>query len=96
MAWPSFATVDDCKGLPPVFVSVNECDPLKDEGIEFYRKCVQAGVNAQCRIVAGTMHGGELVGAAMPEVSRETARSIASFAWGDAATVEFAIRKAAL
>lgn len=31
MAWPSFPTVEDCKGLPPVIVMVNECDPLRDE-----------------------------------------------------------------
>jgi acetyl esterase/lipase len=94
-AWPSFATVDDLKGLPPVFVSVNECDPLRDEGVEFYRKCSQAGVTSQCRIVMGTMHGGELLGS-MPDVARETARSMASFAWGEAAAIEFKLFKSAL
>ena len=86
--WPSFATIEDCKGLPPVIVVVNECDPLRDEGIDFYRKCMRAGVNAQCRIVVGTMHGGELLGS-MPEVSDETARSIAFFAFGNDAKFDF-------
>lgn len=47
-AWPVFASIDDLRGLPPVFVSLNECDPLKDEGLEFYRKCLQAGVPHYC------------------------------------------------
>ena len=33
----AFATEDDVKGFPPTVISVNECDPLRDEGIEFYR-----------------------------------------------------------
>ncbi|MDG2114124.1 MAG: alpha/beta hydrolase, partial [Actinomycetota bacterium] len=37
LAWPSFATTDDVAGLPPTIISVNECDPLRDEGINFYR-----------------------------------------------------------
>ena len=36
LAWPSFAEAEDVKGLPPVVISVNECDPLRDEGINFY------------------------------------------------------------
>ena len=37
LAWPSFATEDDVRGLPPTVISVNECDPLRDEGVDFYR-----------------------------------------------------------
>ena len=37
LAWPAFATEDDVAGLVPTVISVNECDPLRDEGIEFYR-----------------------------------------------------------
>src|SRR5579885_2280630 len=36
LAWPGFATVEDVRGLPPTMISVNECDPLRDEGINFY------------------------------------------------------------
>ena len=80
MAWPSFATVEDLRGLPPCMVSVNECDPLRDEGIAFYRKLVLAGVQAQARIVVGTPHGGELLGNC-PDIAIETARSISQWAW---------------
>lgn len=83
LAWPSFATVDDVTGLPPVVISVNECDPLRDEGINFYRLLLQAGVPATCRQVMGTIHGTEIFPMVCPEISRETARSIADFCRGD-------------
>ena len=79
MAWPSFATDDDVHGLAPTFISVNEADPLRDEGIEFYRLLVRAGVPARCRQMMGTIHGTEIFVAACPDVSRDTAASIAQF-----------------
>merc|ERR1712032_1631076 len=60
LAWPGFASVDDLVGLPPVMVVVNELDPLRDEGIRFYRRCLAAGTPAQCRVVLGTPHAGDL------------------------------------
>jgi acetyl esterase len=80
LAWPLFATVDDVVGLPPVVINVNECDPLRDEGIEFYRLLMQAGVPARCRQQMGTMHGTEIFTIACPDVSRDTARDVAAFA----------------
>jgi acetyl esterase/lipase len=79
LAWPSFATEDDVAGLPPTFISVNECDPLRDEGIEFYRLLLRAGVVTQCRQVMGTSHGTEIFAITCPDVSHETAASIARF-----------------
>ena len=79
LAWPGFATEEDVKGLVPAVISVNECDPLRDEGIEFYRTLLRAGVPAQCRQVMGTIHGTEIFSIACPDVSRETAGSIAQF-----------------
>jgi acetyl esterase/lipase len=79
LAWPSFATEDDVRGLVPTVVSVNECDPLRDEGIEFYRLLLRAGVPARCRQVMGTVHGTEVFAVACPDISRETAASIAQF-----------------
>ena len=79
LAWPGFATEDDVKGLPPTVISVNECDPLRDEGIEFYRLLLRAGVSARCLQVMGTIHGTEIFAVACPDVSRETASSIARF-----------------
>ena len=79
LAWPSFATEDDVRGLVPTVISVNECDPLRDEGIEFYRLLLRAGVPARCRQVMGTIHGTEIFSIACPDISRETAASIAQF-----------------
>jgi acetyl esterase len=44
--WPGFATAEDVRGLPRVVISVNECDPLRDEGINFYRLVIQSGGGA--------------------------------------------------
>jgi acetyl esterase len=79
LAWPSFATESDVEGLVPTVISVNECDPLRDEGIEFYRLLIRAGVPARCRQIMGTTHGIEIFAVACPEISRETAGSIAQF-----------------
>ncbi len=80
LAWPSFAGIDDVIGFPPTVVSVNECDPLRDEGINFYRLLLSAGVPARCRQVMGTMHGTEIFVIACPDISRDTARDMAAFA----------------
>lgn len=83
LAWPGFATEDDVRGLVPVVISVNECDPLRDEGINFYQLLLRAGVPARCRQVMGTIHGTEVMITACPDISRETAASIAHFCrWG--------------
>lgn len=80
LAWPAFASEDDVKGLPPTVISVNECDPLRDEGIEFYRLLMRAGVRARCRQVMGTVHGTEIFSIACPDISRDTAADLARFA----------------
>jgi len=79
LAWPAFATEADVTGLVPTVISVNECDPLRDEGIEFYRLLLRAGVPARCRQVMGTVHGAELISIAVPDIAEETAASIARF-----------------
>ena len=40
---------------------------------------LQAGVSARCRQVMGTVHGTEILPMLCPEISRETAASIAQF-----------------
>jgi acetyl esterase/lipase len=79
LAWPSFATPDHVKGFPPTVISVNECDPLRDEGVEFYRMLLRAGVSARCRQVMGTTHGVEIFAICCPEISRDTASDLANF-----------------
>jgi acetyl esterase/lipase len=79
LAWPSFATEEHVAGLVPTVISVNECDPLRDEGIEFYRLLLRAGVRARCRQVMGTVHGADILAMLVPDIAKETAASIALF-----------------
>ncbi|SPM36050.1 Acetyl esterase/lipase [Mycobacterium rhizamassiliense] len=75
------ATDADLKGLPPHVISVNELDPLRDEGLDYYRRLVRAGVPAVGRLVAGTCHGGDLIFAGvMPEVFAASVRDLSGFA----------------
>ena len=80
LAWPGFATIDDVRGLPSTVISVNECDPLRDEGLVFYRLLLAAGVPARGRQVMGTIHGTEIFVSACPDISRDTASDLANFA----------------
>ena len=81
LAWPWHASVDDLVGMPPHVISVNELDPLRDEGLDYYRKLVQAGVPTFCRTVNGTCHSGDLLmPGAMPEVYAASVRDLATFA----------------
>jgi acetyl esterase/lipase len=79
LAWPGFAAEQDVRGLVPTMISVNECDPLRDEGVNFYRLLLGAGVDARCRQVMGTIHGTEILPLLCPDISRDTAASIAEF-----------------
>jgi len=79
LAWPGFASAEDVAGLVPTVISVNECDPLRDEGIGFYRVLLEAGVSARCRQVMGTIHGTEIFPLTCPDISRDTARDLAAF-----------------
>lgn len=61
LAWPAFATVSDVVGFPPTVISVNECDPLRDEGIAFYRLLLRAGYRrgvARCSVLCTASNSG--------------------------------------
>ena len=66
LAWPLQASMEDLEGLPPHVISVNELDPLRDEGLAYYRKLLAAGVPALARTVHGTPHAGDLM---LPDVT---------------------------
>jgi acetyl esterase/lipase len=81
LAWPMHAQRADLEGLPPHVVSVNELDPLRDEGLVYFRKLLDAGVSAVSRTVNGTCHAGDCLFAdAMPDVVDATIRDIKGFA----------------
>jgi len=81
LAWPYHAEESELAGLPPHVISVNQLDPLRDEGLAYYRKLLQAGVSAVGRTVNGTCHAGDCIFAeAMPDVYQATIRDIKGFA----------------
>jgi acetyl esterase/lipase len=81
LAWPYHAETGDLAGLPPHVISVNELDPLRDEGLAYHRKLLRAGVSSVGRTVNGTCHAGDCIFAeAMPDVYRATIRDIKGFA----------------
>ena len=82
LAWPGFATADDVTGLPRTVISVNECDPLRDEGVNFYRLLNASGVPARCRTIMGTMHGTEIFPLVCPDITADGARDLAAFCRG--------------
>lgn len=59
LAWPINAGPEDMKGMKPVMITVNELDPLRDAGLEMYRNLLAGGVQAEARMIAGTLHGGD-------------------------------------
>jgi acetyl esterase/lipase len=58
-AAPARAT--DLSNLPPAFVSTMEFDPLRDEGIIYALRLLQAGVPVELHQYPGTFHGSSLV-----------------------------------
>jgi len=81
LSWPGFASEDELRGLPRCVVTVDECDPLRDEGIHFYRRLLAAGVKARCWQMMGCSHAAAVVFTfIVPDIGIAAARSIADFA----------------
>lgn len=81
LAWPYHATGEDLRGLPPHVISLNELDPLRDEGLAYYRKLLAAGVPTRARTVLGTFHAAENnYFGSIPDVARSTLADVVEFA----------------
>lgn len=56
-AYAAPARAEDLSNLPPAFVSVEDQDLLRDEGIEYAQRLMQAGVLTELHVYPGTFHG---------------------------------------
>ena len=50
------ATVEDCKGLCPIYLQEYEFDPDRDYNLEFVTKCLAADVFVEHHLVPGITH----------------------------------------
>ncbi len=81
LAWPYFATEGDLAGFPPTVISVNELDPLRDEGVVFARKLAAVAAPVSDRMNFGIVHGAELIfGHWLPAARKAAVRDIVAFA----------------
>ncbi|KAE8421065.1 Alpha/Beta hydrolase protein [Aspergillus pseudocaelatus] len=81
LAFPYYATIEMCQGLPPHIIKVDELDPLRDEGIAYYRKLCTAGVDAIASVNLGVTHGSMvLFRRALSELHSAGMREIVGFA----------------
>ena len=74
-AYAAPARATDLAGLPPAYVSTAENDPLRDEGMTYALRLLQAGVSVELHQFPGTFHGSALVTTA--EVSKRAQREAA-------------------
>lgn len=80
LAWPYHATVEDMRGLPPHRLTMDELDPLRDEGVSYARRLLEAGVEADGMVNLGTSHGALMFRSIMPGYYKRVIADIASFA----------------
>eukprot|EP01032_Pedospumella_encystans_P014483 gene14483-16627_t len=83
LAWPLWASPEELTGLPPFAITLNEADPLYDQGLAFYRKLRAAGVRTVGRTVLGTCHAGDFLSVlAAPDLYRAMLYDIKAFVDG--------------
>lgn len=55
-AAPARATVAELTGLPPAFITAYQIDPTRDEGLDYARLLIQAGVPTEVHHYSGAFH----------------------------------------
>lgn len=67
--------LDDLSSLPPALVIVAGFDPLRDEGIEYSKRLIEAGNRVRLTNYEGMVHGFYLMGGAVDAAKRAVAES---------------------
>jgi acetyl esterase len=70
--------LDDLSGLPPALVIVAGFDPLRDEGIDYAKRLIEAGNRVRLTNYEGMVHGFYLMGGAVEGAKRAVAESAAA------------------
>jgi len=66
---------EDLAGLPPCLIIVAGYDPLRDEGIEYAKRLIEAGNRVTLVNYEGMVHGFYLMGGAVDAARRAVAQS---------------------
>lgn len=83
-AWPAFCSKDDLLEFPKTIIVVNEFDPLRDEGIDFYKKLQESSIPSKLQIIPGTIHGiGSYLVNICPDISKQQAQQIRDFCYNN-------------
>lgn len=69
--------LDDLSGLPPSLIIVAGYDPLRDEGIEYAKRLIEAGNRVRLSNYEGMVHGFYLMGGAVDAARRAVTESAA-------------------
>jgi acetyl esterase len=72
--YASPAIAADLAGLPPTYITTMEYDPLRDEGILYGLRLLEAGVSVELHSYPGTFHGSAMF--PMAEVSRRAGQEL--------------------
>lgn len=82
IAWPYHADSSMLKGLPPHAITVNELDPLRDEGLAYSEKLKKAGISVSSKIIRGTVHAAEnIFPLEIPEIHNQAIQDIKNFSY---------------
>ena len=81
-AWPYHADASMLEGLPPHTITVNELDPLRDEGLAYSEKLKKAGISISTKIIKGTVHAAEnIFPLEIPEIHNQAIQDIRNFSY---------------